>query len=98
MFVNHVLEWAVTALRDWGVEDHALSMILYGMIAARLSYREALAIYAEYLGTVPELVHADCCYKLLAASVDVQPGTLLEFLSWKGAKENENRVPVGQGS
>lgn len=79
-------------LREWGVEDRDCSMVLYGMCAANVSYQESLGIYAEYRGWAAEIIHGRICYALLAAHVDVRPGTLFDFLKWKGEQENENGI------
>lgn len=93
MFNEPIYSRCCKDLREWGIVDRDCCMVLFGMRFAGLSYRESLGIYAEYQGWEPEIIHGRICYALLAAHVDVRPGTLFNFLKWKGEQENENGIP-----
>lgn len=77
-------------LREWGVTDRDCCMVLFGMCDADTGYAEALAGYAEYRECSKEIMHSRICYALLAAGVEVRPGTLFRFLKWKGERGGED--------
>lgn len=94
MLDKQIFEWAGRELDNHGIADRSLNFILYGMMVAGLSYQESLQVYSDYLGEVPERLHATNCYRLLGAGVDDHPAKLLEHI--KKGWDNANRVFAGE--
>ena len=74
--------WLYDDIRAWcrgeGLASRETAFILYAMASERLSYNEAMRIYADWIGEAPERVHASLCYDVLRAGNDVGPETVLQ--------------------
>lgn len=73
--LRHRLEILTERLRRDGLAIRPLILMAYACIwlVPERPYREILEVYADYVGSVPERVQADLCYRLLAAGLEIGP-------------------------
>ena len=78
---------ACAALRDVGIENVHIVMVLFCMMYAGQSYRTSVRLYAEFRDEVPERMHCYLCGELLRHGLEVGPGVLLTRLAGEGVKD-----------
>lgn len=82
---NEIKEW----LRDERIASRAAAFVLYAMASEHYTYKEALQIYADFVGDVPERIHPWICYAILDAGLDEGPETILQtFIEERGYNED----------
>lgn len=71
---------AGAALLRRHVDNVHLTMMLFCMLYAGVSYAVALQLYSEFRGEAPERMHSYLCYALLRLGMEVGPAELLTRL------------------
>lgn len=88
-------KWVERKLSELGILDRYTWVILCGMILADGTYWEAVAAWAEVVGSSKEWFNSHCCYRILESEIEGHPKDIFESLAEEYRRnDNENGVPI----